>query len=281
MTTENSRADALTEITERLQALTALKKRTDSMPVMNEWQWLNNLRNRLLAASPVEQPAAAPIEETIRFCPECGRLGDIPAGFEACCPDWSQARVVPKRFAELCAETFKLCVNQPFPQPAPSPADERAEGAKAQPSFDERKEFEAWLEETSGFSSDDESIAWSSWQARASLFNAANAEGVIYQILTEEGAWLDTTREYYERVKSDPALARIVYAAPQPAQADARVGLTDHQELIAMIDNNVESLGNVAIAADEKELAGLSRLLRKVGDTLSRSRAALLQGANQ
>ncbi|WP_334011836.1 hypothetical protein [Burkholderia cepacia] len=60
-TTENSRADALTEITERLQALTALKKRTDSMPVMNEWQWLNNLRNRLLAASPVEQPAAAPV----------------------------------------------------------------------------------------------------------------------------------------------------------------------------------------------------------------------------
>ncbi|WP_233343681.1 hypothetical protein [Burkholderia cepacia] len=64
MTTENSRADALTEITERLQALMALKKRTDSMPVMNEWQWLNNLRNRLLAASPVEQPATAPIDET-------------------------------------------------------------------------------------------------------------------------------------------------------------------------------------------------------------------------
>ncbi|WP_334068736.1 hypothetical protein [Burkholderia cepacia] len=62
-TTENSRADALTEITERLQALTALKKRTDSMPVMNEWQWLNNLRNRLLAASPVEQPATTAPDE--------------------------------------------------------------------------------------------------------------------------------------------------------------------------------------------------------------------------
>ncbi|HDR9501269.1 TPA: hypothetical protein QDC06_004565 [Burkholderia cepacia] len=60
MTTDNSRADALTEITDRLQALTALKKRTDSMPIMNEWQWLNNLRNRLLAAPPVEQHEAAP-----------------------------------------------------------------------------------------------------------------------------------------------------------------------------------------------------------------------------
>ncbi|WP_258048557.1 hypothetical protein [Burkholderia anthinoferrum] len=85
------------------------------------------------------------------------------------------------------------------------------------------------------------------------------APAAIYQILTEDGAWLDTTREHYKRVKSDPALARVVYAAPQPpahaailtreeigeawreagsfgvekairnarAQADARDGLTD------------------------------------------------------
>ncbi|WP_254224022.1 hypothetical protein [Burkholderia multivorans] len=83
------------------------------------------IRAALRAASPVEQPAAAPIEEMIRFCPECGRLGDIPAGYEACCPDWSQARIVPKRFAELCAETFRLCVSQPFPKSSAAPADER------------------------------------------------------------------------------------------------------------------------------------------------------------
>ncbi|KVC58932.1 hypothetical protein WT10_10490 [Burkholderia stagnalis] len=62
----------------------------------------------------VEQPAAASTEEMIRFCPECGCLGDIAAGYEACCPDSSSARIVPKRFAELCAETFKLCVSQPY-----------------------------------------------------------------------------------------------------------------------------------------------------------------------
>ncbi|WP_412525895.1 hypothetical protein [Burkholderia lata] len=76
----------------------------------------------------VEQPAPRRIEEMIRFCPECGRLGDIPAGYEACCPDWSQARVVPKRFAELCAETFKLCVRRPYGT-AIAPADGRAAAA--------------------------------------------------------------------------------------------------------------------------------------------------------
>ncbi|WP_258179018.1 hypothetical protein [Burkholderia multivorans] len=79
-----------------------------------------------LYTAPPAVAAAAPAEEMIRFCPECGRLGDIPAGYEACCPDWSQARIVPKRFAELCAETFRLCVTQPFPQSAASPADGRA-----------------------------------------------------------------------------------------------------------------------------------------------------------
>ncbi|WP_185734200.1 hypothetical protein [Burkholderia stagnalis] len=78
------------------------------------------------ALARVEQPAAAPIEEMIRFCPECGRLGDIPAGYDACCPDSSQARVVPKRFAELCAETFRLCVSQPYRTATSATADEWA-----------------------------------------------------------------------------------------------------------------------------------------------------------
>ncbi|KGC66688.1 gp63 domain protein [Burkholderia pseudomallei] len=57
---------------------------------------------------------------------------------------------------------------------------------------------------------------------------APAAESVaIYQILTEDGAWLDTTREYYERVKGDPALARVVYADSQrSAPSGARQGLT-------------------------------------------------------
>lgn len=47
-------------------------------------------------------------------------------------------------------------------------------------------------------------------------------------------------------------------------------------ELAVMIDNNIESLGNVATAADEKALTGLAKLLRKVSDTLSQCRTALV-----
>ena len=123
----------------------------------------------------------------------------------------------------------------------------------------DRAAFEAWIEETSGFSSDDESIAWSSWKARASLFNAASAEGAIYQIRTEEGAWLNTTREYYERVKSDPALARVVYAAPQPpAQAKAPDGLTDEQREV--IEHAVACLELSELSA-ERELAHELRVI--------------------
>jgi hypothetical protein len=93
------------------------------------------------SAAPVEQPAAAPIEEMIRFCPECGHLGDITAGYEACCPDWSQARVVPKRFAELCAETFRLCVSQPFPKSSAAQSDERT----ALPQIPDLVKAMAWL----------------------------------------------------------------------------------------------------------------------------------------
>ncbi|WP_258170599.1 hypothetical protein [Burkholderia cepacia] len=85
-------------------------------------------RNYGGALLPLSQPAAEPVEETIRFCPECGCLGDIPAGYEACCPDSEHARIVPKRFAELCAETFKLCVSQPYGA-ASAQADGRAAAA--------------------------------------------------------------------------------------------------------------------------------------------------------
>ncbi|KVF08959.1 hypothetical protein WJ04_09005 [Burkholderia vietnamiensis] len=118
---------------------------------------------------PVEQHEAAPAEEMIRFCPECGRLGDIPAGYEACCPDWSEARVVPKRFAELCAETFKLCVSQPLRESQPEP-----------PAADERAAFEAWYRKEFGYFDmglTQCASAFIGWKTRASSPNAAGVEG--------------------------------------------------------------------------------------------------------
>ncbi|WP_063892439.1 hypothetical protein [Burkholderia anthina] len=69
----------------------------------------------------------------------------------------------------------------------------------------------------------------------------------IFQILTEEGAWLDTTREYYDRTKSDPALARVVYSAPQAtAQAVGRAGLTDEQRAVMQ-----DAVRSISLRADE------------------------------
>jgi hypothetical protein len=59
-------------------------------------------------------------------------------------------------------------------------------------------------------------------------------------------------------------------AAPTPV-ADS--GASD--ELLTMIDNNRESLGNIATVADEKNMGGLARALRKVADTLELCRSAL------
>jgi len=57
---------------------------------------------------------------------------------------------------------------------------------------------------------------------------AAATPLVRYQILTEEGEWLDVPQAYYERFKSDATLTRAIAAAPQPpAPASAPVGLTD------------------------------------------------------
>ncbi|MBR7929443.1 hypothetical protein [Burkholderia ambifaria] len=93
---------------------------------------------------------------------------------------------------------------------------------------------------------------WKREEQEARAAEVTPQPAAIYQILTEEGAWLDTTLEYYERVKSDPALARVVYVTPQkPAQADVRVALTDEQrEVMAAL---IELTRATFIAFDDSE----------------------------
>ncbi|WP_261534745.1 tail protein X [Burkholderia multivorans] len=192
----------------------------------------------------VEPPAiaaAAPAEEMIRFCPECGLLGDIPAGYEACCPDWSQARIVPKRFAELCAETFKLCVSQPFPESVAASADERAAFERHQgyprPEYDGPAQ-EAW---------DYHRKTWNAalnFAARAAASPAASipAGWKLVPIEPTESMVVEGFESWPDQFFSDPEVwaayekmtgcqqaahkARLCYAAmlaaaPQPAQPDA------------------------------------------------------------
>ncbi|MBR8435702.1 hypothetical protein KDW37_33625 [Burkholderia cenocepacia] len=50
----------------------------------------------------------------------------------------------------------------------------------------------------------------------AGVYRAMIASAPRYQILTEEGGWLDVPQAYYERFKSDATLTRAITAAPPP-----------------------------------------------------------------
>ncbi|WP_412021922.1 hypothetical protein [Burkholderia cepacia] len=43
----------------------------------------------------------------------------------------------------------------------------------------------------------------------------------IYQILTEDGTWLDVPHRTYEKSKSNPALTRVVYTIPKTPEPEA------------------------------------------------------------
>ncbi|KWK44250.1 hypothetical protein [Burkholderia ubonensis] len=239
--------------------------------------------------------AAAPAEEMIRFCPECGRLGDIPAGYEACCPDWSQARIVPKRFAELCAETFRLCVSQPFPQSTAAPADERAE------SFD--------LSLASIDAHDPQSfIDGARWQkARAAASPAA--EAVAIPVEWDQDAAIEALSdfpkgsiwyEFLEEVGFDPTsgpiyvltvqgramldqLKSAYFAAPQaPAQADAREELADEQRqalcLAAINCPHSIDTRSITLHFDDKQPG--HNALNQLSRRLEAACIVLLQGAS-
>lgn len=44
--------------------------------------------------------------EVVRFCPECGYLGEVAAGCIDCCPDGGAAAYMPLKTAEACRKLF-------------------------------------------------------------------------------------------------------------------------------------------------------------------------------
>ena len=46
-------------------------------------------------------------EPLVRFCPDCGAIGEVPEGKRDCCPDGSHARYVPESMAHHCQKLFK------------------------------------------------------------------------------------------------------------------------------------------------------------------------------
>lgn len=67
-----------------------------------------DLRQEIVAA------LAAP-EPLVRYCPDCGSIGPVPATARDCCPDGGHARMVPENFAKSCRETFLRAIGEPQP----------------------------------------------------------------------------------------------------------------------------------------------------------------------
>lgn len=50
----------------------------------------------------------------VRYCPECGRIGEVTEGFRDCCPDGSHHCYVPEAIAKQAHAGFQACI---YPQP--------------------------------------------------------------------------------------------------------------------------------------------------------------------
>ncbi|MDR8105594.1 hypothetical protein KPB04_28060 [Burkholderia cenocepacia] len=204
---------------------------------------------KLLAAAPVEQSAAAPIDEPdVNQLLEAAALGleragmldsmrivrgmkpgypktaPAPAG-ERAAFEWPRLPLLPEAvittadgeavFTAHQMQGYANAYGEMVRARAASANETGAEGVRAWETDDGRVISDAQKQQALRDGGASASSVRPYAHALCRTAPAQAAEPAIYQILTEEGAWLDTTPEYYERVKSDPALARVVYTAPQ------------------------------------------------------------------
>jgi hypothetical protein len=82
-------------------------------------------------------------EALTRFCPECGRVGDVGAGYRDCCPDGGSARMIPKSMAEKCRANFLLAIKQ-------DAAPQASEAVRIPTVIDLLIRAQAWMATTRG-----------------------------------------------------------------------------------------------------------------------------------
>lgn len=70
----------------------------------------------------VIDPAAATVEPMLRFCPGCGSVGTVPDAYLDCCPDGSEARVIPAALANICRDLFQMALATALMPEAGEPA---------------------------------------------------------------------------------------------------------------------------------------------------------------
>ena len=199
MTTENSRADALTD--EKIEEVLA-DAGVDFYSQGNIAGAAKDLFNGvracvILAASPSSQPAAAPIDD-------------------------SEARRLARQLRMVCDDQgcrFNACdeaaeyLEARAAQPTPSSADERAAFAV----WAKTKNMDLTPFETT-FDSDLTSNAWDGWQARAASANETGAEGAdepseleqVIACLGDDAAILRHADEYVEMADNMDAAARLL-----------------------------------------------------------------------
>lgn len=70
---------------------------------------------RLIAAAGV----APAVEPMLRFCPGCGSVGEVAGTYLDCCPDGSEARVIPAALANKCRSLFQMALAAALTSKAP------------------------------------------------------------------------------------------------------------------------------------------------------------------
>ncbi|QRE00478.1 hypothetical protein [Burkholderia phage BCSR129] len=264
MTTENRRADALTDAQRK-----SLLSHADEMDAYG-WKDDAEAIRLLLAAPPASQPAAAPIDEPVAAWinyPVKTVDGEF-AGYGK--PELSFTRPAYGYDGDKAEPLYRRA-------PAPSPADERAAFIE---SYVRTLPPENRAVDPGAACRFAESVigargpGWQLWlagiaYARAASANETGAEAVAWQVQRTDGRinsisvqWENCTKDLYDATlltgryaghKNGPRCkVRALYAAPQPSQADARVGLTDEQR--AMIKAGVAALKLVGFVDSANEI---------------------------
>lgn len=52
------------------------------------------------------------VEPLVRYCPGCGSIGPVDNKYLDCCPDGSDARMIPQALAEKCQHTFRSAIKK-------------------------------------------------------------------------------------------------------------------------------------------------------------------------
>lgn len=216
-------------------------------------------------------------ETMVRYCPGCGSIGPVDGQYRDCCPDGSEARMIPQALAKKCRDTFKLAIDSLLAQPKDAapvaqavPAEARQLHGDVRLAHDQCRAVVSLANSVAevyaaraAIVEHDNSLANQIGQASAAAMEWLGDELNASDAATEEGEWLD------------PIFDAAQERWPQYAQAAlAAVAVpTKVIEALEMLENGAL---NVAINAknrgdgyDEGYANAMAKLARETLDALA------------